>query len=55
MEIVESTDHFMQDVYRIEDEGRLVAICYRMKDAEVAKAAFEKAKEEADKADSWWW
>ena len=49
MEIVESTDHFLQDVYRIEDQGHLVAKCYRRKDAEIVKTALEKAREEESK------
>lgn len=48
--IVESTDHFLQTVYRIEEDGHLVAKAYMLKDAEIVKAALEKAREEEKKS-----
>ena len=46
MEIVESTDHHLQTVYRIYDGVQLKATAYLKRDAEVIKAALEKDKEE---------
>ena len=54
MEIIESTDHFCQDVYRIEDQGHLIAKCYMRKDAEIIKAVLEKAREEESKDSGFW-
>ena len=46
MEIVETTDHFLQTVYRIYDGDHRMAEAYTKRDAEVIKAALEKDKEE---------
>lgn len=55
MKIVESTDHFLQTVYRIEeDDGHLIATFDNRHDAEVAKAALEKDREEQSKNQSYW-
>lgn len=52
MEIVESTDHYLQTVYRIYDGVQLKATAYLKRDAEVIKAALEKDKEERAKEES---
>lgn len=49
MKIVESTDSFLQTVYRIQDGIATIAVCYTKRDAEVAKAALEKDREERKK------
>ena len=58
MKIVESTDHFLQTVYRIEDDDgfHMIATFYNRHDAEVAKAALEKDREEQEqsKNQSYW-
>ena len=46
MEIVESTDHFLQTIYRVKDGISTIAICYNQKDAEIVKAALEEARKE---------
>lgn len=46
MEIVETTDHFLQTVYRVYDGGCRMAEAYTKRNAEVIKAALEKDKEE---------
>ena len=46
MEIVESTNRFLQTVYRIYDGVQLKSTAYLKRDAEVIKAALEKDKEE---------
>ena len=46
MEIVETTDRFLQTVYRVYDGVRLMAEAYMKRDAEVIKTALEKDKEE---------
>ena len=53
MKIVESTDHFLDTIYRIEEDGHCVAIAYAIKDAEVIKEALEKARIEENKSE-WW-
>lgn len=52
MEIVETTDHFLQTVYRVYDGGRRMAEAYTKRDAEVIKAALEKNKEERAREES---
>lgn len=55
MKIVESTDHFLQSVYRMEEnDGHLIATFDNLHDAEVAKAALEKDREEQSKNQSYW-
>ncbi len=49
MEIVESTDHYLQTVYRIEEGISTIAECYTQRDAEIVKAALEKDREEQKK------
>ena len=49
MKIVKSTDSFLQTVYRIQDGIVTIAVCYTKRDAEVAKAALEKDREERKK------
>lgn len=51
MKIVESTDHFLQTVYRLEeaDGFHIIATFYNKHDAEVAKAALEKDREERER------
>lgn len=51
MEIVETTDHFLQTVYRVYEEGCRVAEAYTKRNAEVIKAALEKYKEEQERAE----
>lgn len=48
MEIVETTDRFLQTVYRVYDGVRLMAEAYMKRDAEVIKAALEKDKEKRE-------
>ena len=55
MEIVETTDHYLQTVYRVYDGDRRIAEAYQKRDAEVIKAALEKAKEEREKQDKGYW
>lgn len=55
MEIVETTDHYLQTVYRIYDGDRRMAEAYLKSDAEVIKAALEKDKEQREKEDSSYW
>ena len=52
MEIVETTDHFLQTVYRIYDGGRRMAEAYLKRDAEVIKAALERDKEEREREET---
>ena len=54
MKIVESTDHFLQTVYRIQDGLTTIAECYTQRDAEIVKAALEKDREEQEK-DTWYY
>lgn len=43
MEIVERIDHFLDAVYRIEENGHCIGFFYSKKDAEIAKIALEEA------------
>lgn len=52
MEIVETTDRFLQTVYRVYDGVRLMAEAYTKRNAEVIKAALEKDKEKREREDS---
>lgn len=52
MEIVETTDRFLQTVYRVYDGVRLMAEAYMKRDAEVIKAALEKDKEKREMEES---
>lgn len=52
MEIVETTDHFLQTVYRVYDGVRRMAAAYTKRDAEVIKAALEKDKEKREREES---
>lgn len=52
MEIVETTDRFIQTVYRVYDGVRLMAEAYTKRDAEVIKAALEKDKEKREQEES---
>ena len=52
MEIVETTDHFLQTVYRVYDGVRLMAEAYTKRNAEVIKAALEKDKEKREHEES---
>ena len=54
MEIVETTDHFLQTVYRVYDGVRHMAEAYMKRDAEVIKAALEKDKEEREREASYY-
>jgi hypothetical protein len=57
MKIVESTDHFLQTVYRLEEDDRfhMIATFYNKHDAEVAKAAIEEDRKEREKKNNSWW
>ena len=55
MEIVETIDPFCQTVYRVYDGNRRMAEAYQKRDAEVIKAALEKAKEEREQQDKGYW
>lgn len=55
MEIVETTDHFLQTVYRVYDGMRRMAEAYTKRDAEVIKAALEKDKEKREREESSYW
>ena len=55
MEIVETTDHFLQTVYRVYDGDRRMAEAYTKRDAEVIKAALENDKEERAKEENAYW
>lgn len=55
MEIVETTDNYLQTVYRVYDGDRRMAEAYQKRDAEVIKAALEKAKEEREQQDKGYW
>lgn len=52
MEIVETTDHYFQTVYRVYDGGRRMAEAYTKRDAEVIKAALEKDKEKREREET---
>ena len=52
MKIVETTDHFLQTVYRVYDGVRCMAEAYTKRDAEVIKAALEKDKEKREAEDT---
>lgn len=52
--IVESTDHLLQTVYRVEEGHHLVAELYTLHDAEVVKAAIEKDREERERESNRW-
>ena len=49
MAIVESTDHFLQTVYQIQEGISTIAVCYTQRDAEIVKSALEKDREEQKK------
>lgn len=55
MEIVETTDHYLQTVYRVYDGTRCMAEAYMKRDAEVIKAALEKDKEKREREESAFW
>ena len=55
MEIVETTDRFLQTVYRVYDGVRLMAKAYMKRDAEVIKAALENDKEKRAREESAYW
>ena len=52
--IRESTDHFLQTVYIVEEGDHRVAELYTLHDAEVVKAAIEKDREEQARQTNWW-
>ena len=52
--IRESTDHFLQTVYIVEEGDHRVAELYTLHDAEVVKAAIEKDREEQARQTDWW-
>lgn len=54
--IRESTDHFLQTVYIVEEGQHRVAELYTLHDAEVVKAAIEKdrAERERERDENWW-
>jgi len=52
MEIVETTDRFLQTVYRVYDGVQLMAEAYTKRNAEVIKAALEKDKEKREQEES---
>ena len=52
MEIVETTDHFLQTVYRVYDGGCRMAEAYTKRNAEVIKAALEKDEEKREREES---
>ena len=54
MEIVETTDHFLQTVYRIYDGVQRMAEAYTKRDAEVIKEALEKDKEKREREESYY-
>lgn len=54
LEIVESTDHFLQKVYHIKDGIIIRAICYSCKDAETVKAALEDARKKEESEGLHW-
>ena len=56
MRIVESTDHFLQTVYRLEEDDSFISIAtfHNKHDAEVAKVALEKDRKEREKENNWW-
>ena len=53
MEIVESTDHFLQTVYLVYDGSRIIAKAYLRRDAEVIKSALEEDKKRRAQEDSY--
>lgn len=55
MEIVETTDNYLQTVYRVYDGVRRMAEAYMKRDAEVIKAALEKDKEKREREESACW
>ena len=57
MKIVETTDHFLQTVYRLEDDDscHMIATFYNKHDAEVAKAAIEKDRKERERENNSCW
>ena len=55
MEIVKSYDSRMNEIWRVEDGLKTVAICYSEKEAEVCKAALEKYKADKEKEESCMW
>lgn len=54
LEIVESTDHFLQTVYHIRDGISIRAICYSYKDAETVRAALEDARKKEESEGPHW-
>ena len=56
MKIVKSYDSRMNDIWRVMDGLKTVAICYSEKEAEVCKNALEQHKAEKEREESnWWW
>lgn len=56
MKIVKSYDSRMDDIWRVMDGLKTIAICYTEKEAEVCKEALEKhkAEKEYEEAHSYW-
>ena len=54
-EINESTDHYLNTVYNVRENGFIVAVAYSLKDAEIVKEALEKARAEEAKYDRCSW
>lgn len=55
MKIVKSYDSRMNDIWRVMDGLKTVAICYSEKEAEVCKNALEQYKAEKEREESNRW
>ena len=55
MEILESTDHFLQTEYLVYDGSRIIAKAYLRRDAEVIKSALEEDKKRREQEDSYFY
>ena len=55
MEIVETTDHFLQTVYRVYEGTHRLAEAYTKRDAEVIKRALEEDKKNREREENSRW
>ena len=55
MKIVESTDSRLNDIWRVMDGLKTVAICYSEKEAEVCKDALELYKANKEQEERYMW
>lgn len=55
MEIVKSIDSFLDDVWKVVDGLKTVAICYNENDAKICKTALELEKARKEREENAFW